>query len=185
VGRLSHPRDSYVHPGSTLGNVLDTPLPEIATDVARRRFLAHRHPMPDECTRSEWLAVGKSGCPRNRAADEDGERPDSFCASNKCFFAHADERLRHVAQKVRNKQNYLVELERAPRRVLRTRRNDRCPCGSGKKHKQCCGCPRDARSFLFAPPEAPQAGAPRKPPVVARPTLARGARGEGRVGVRA
>ena len=27
----------------------------------------------------------------------------------------------------------------APKRVNKTGRNDACPCGSGKKYKQCCG----------------------------------------------
>jgi SEC-C motif-containing protein len=26
-----------------------------------------------------------------------------------------------------------------PRRVVKVGRNDPCPCGSGKKHKACCG----------------------------------------------
>jgi uncharacterized protein len=28
---------------------------------------------------------------------------------------------------------------RAPRRVVKTRRNELCPCGSGNKYKKCCG----------------------------------------------
>jgi hypothetical protein len=29
---------------------------------------------------------------------------------------------------------------------MKVGRNDRCPCGSGKKYKQCCGPAEDARS---------------------------------------
>jgi uncharacterized protein len=32
-----------------------------------------------------------------------------------------------------------AEAARTPRRVDRIGRNDRCPCGSGKKFKRCCG----------------------------------------------
>ena len=31
------------------------------------------------------------------------------------------------------------KLKSAPKRVLKVGRNDTCPCGSGKKYKNCCG----------------------------------------------
>ena len=31
------------------------------------------------------------------------------------------------------------EAKKAPKRVNKIGRNDLCPCGSGKKYKQCCG----------------------------------------------
>ena len=31
------------------------------------------------------------------------------------------------------------EAKKAPKRVNKIGRNDPCPCGSGKKYKQCCG----------------------------------------------
>jgi uncharacterized protein len=33
------------------------------------------------------------------------------------------------------------EAEQADRQLTRVGRNDPCPCGSGKKHKKCCGAP--------------------------------------------
>lgn len=32
-----------------------------------------------------------------------------------------------------------VNPKQPPRRVVKVGRNDPCPCGSGKKHKKCCG----------------------------------------------
>jgi hypothetical protein len=32
------------------------------------------------------------------------------------------------------------------RKGLKAGRNDSCPCGSGKKHKKCCGAKSDRRS---------------------------------------
>ena len=29
--------------------------------------------------------------------------------------------------------------KQTPKRVAKVGRNDKCPCGSGKKYKQCCG----------------------------------------------
>ena len=31
------------------------------------------------------------------------------------------------------------KVKKAPKRVNKIGRNDPCPCGSGKKYKQCCG----------------------------------------------
>ena len=30
-------------------------------------------------------------------------------------------------------------IKNAPKKVVKVGRNDACPCGSGKKYKQCCG----------------------------------------------
>ena len=30
-------------------------------------------------------------------------------------------------------------IKQAPKKVQKIGRNDPCPCGSGKKYKQCCG----------------------------------------------
>jgi uncharacterized protein YchJ len=37
------------------------------------------------------------------------------------------------------KWNDCIGLNSTPIRVQKTNRNDPCPCGSGKKHKKCCG----------------------------------------------
>jgi serine-type anaerobic sulfatase-maturating enzyme len=145
----AYPCDFYIHPAWELGNVLEMPLADLVAGPARRAFIAQKHPLPDDCARCEWLAVCRSGCPRNRTSTEDGPTPDYFCRSYKRFFAHADERLGHLAHKVRNRWRYLEQLEMAPLRVLRAGRNDPCPRGSGRKHKQCCQSPALASSYVF------------------------------------
>lgn len=144
-----YPCDFYVHPGWKLGNVMETPLRELAESPARRAFIAQKQPLPETCASCEWLAVCKSGCPRNRSHDAGGPTPDHFCASYKRFFAHADIRLSDLSTALKNKARYLDALQMAPRSVVHTGRNDRCPCGSGKKHKQCCGSPARASSYIF------------------------------------
>jgi len=117
--------------------------------AARQAFIGQKRPLPDECARCEWLAVCKSGCPRNRTSTENGLTPDYFCASYKRFFAHAEERLDQLGQRIHNRWRYLEQLELAPLSVARAGRNDPCPCGSGRKHKQCCASPTLANSYVF------------------------------------
>lgn len=146
----AYPCDFYIHPRWRLGNVLEMPLREIAEGPARRAFVLQKLPLPDECARCDWLRVCKSGCARNRDRSEGG--PDHFCASYKRFFPHADGGLTRLADAILNKRRYLTLLQTAPHEVRRTGRNEVCPCGSGRKHKQCCASATSEGSYLLATP---------------------------------
>ena len=148
-----YPCDFYIHPEWKLGNVLETPLAEILKNPKRLAFVLQKHqPLPEDCRRCEWLAVCKSGCPRNRLSTENGPTPDYFCESYKQFFGHAHRHLVQVKERVEQKQRYVHLLKVAPSVVRRTGPNDPCPCGSGKKLKKCCQNPAEARSYLFQAP---------------------------------
>jgi uncharacterized protein len=139
----AYPCDFYVHPQWKLGNVVEQPLREVLYSPIRASFVRQKQPLPTDCRECEWLNACKSGCPRNRA--DDG--PDYFCHSYKQLFSHADGRLRELEGRVRQRQRYLHKIRLDPR--LETRRNDACPCGSGRKQRQCCGAPEAAASYLF------------------------------------
>ena len=145
----AYPCDFYIHPGWKLGNVLDTPLAELASGGARRAFIGQKRPLPEECARCRWLRVCKSGCPRNRATAEGVPAPDYFCESYKRFFAHAHGRLEELTATIERKQRYLQVAGTGPNEAVMTGRNDPCPCGSGRKHKLCCANPARSRSYLL------------------------------------
>lgn len=145
----AYPCDFYIHPGWKLGNVLDTPLGELARGSARKAFIAQKTPLPTECPRCEWLRVCKSGCPRNRAVTDGVAAPDYFCESYKQFFAHADARLERLKSAIERKQKYLQVVQIGSNGASTAGRNDPCPCGSGRKHKLCCASPASTRSYLF------------------------------------
>ena len=145
----AYPCDFYIHPGWKLGNVLDTPLAELASGGARRAFLGQKAPLPEECARCEWLRVCKSGCPRNRATTDGVPAPDYFCASYKRFFGHAHARLEALTSAIQRKQRYLQIAGSGPGGGAKAGRNDPCPCGSGRKHKGCCASPASSGSYLF------------------------------------
>ena len=139
----AYPCDFYVHPRWKLGNVVEQPLRDVLYSPIRADFIRQKRPLPPACQACEWLSVCKSGCPRNRA---DGG-PDYFCASYKAFFPHADERLRSLTARIEQRSRYLHRLRLDPSLV--NRRNDACPCGSGKRQRQCCGAPGADASYLF------------------------------------
>jgi len=145
----AYPCDFYIHPAWKLGNVLDTPLTELASGAARRAFVGQKVPLPEECSRCEWLRVCKSGCPRNRSTTEGVPAPDYFCESYKQFFAHAHVRLEELKAAIERKQRYLQVVQLGSNGGAMAGRNDPCPCGSGRKHKGCCASPARSRSYLL------------------------------------
>jgi uncharacterized protein len=145
----AYPCDFYIHPGWKLGNVLDTPLAELASGPSRRAFIAQKTPLPAECVRCEWLRICKGGCPRNRAARDGVPVPDYFCTSYKQFFGYAHARLEGLKSAIERRQKYLEITGSASNGAAAAGRNDPCPCGSGRKHKLCCARPASSRSYLF------------------------------------
>lgn len=141
------PCDFYVHPRWRLGNVMEEPLAAILARPARAAFVARKAPLPPGCAECEWLTLCRSGCPRNRRTSGEEGRRDYFCAGYRRFFDHAGERLRDIATRVER-----WSRAGARGRAAGARPNDYCPCGSGRKHRACCGDPRLDRSYLFRPP---------------------------------
>jgi uncharacterized protein len=145
----AYPCDFYIHPEWRLGNVLDTPVAELASGPPRRAFIAQKTPLPVECARCEWLRICKGGCPRNRAAKDGGPVPDYFCAGYAQFFSYAHSRLDGLTVAIRRRRKYLEVVGRASHGGAVVGRSAPCPCGSGRKHKRCCARPVSSHSYLF------------------------------------
>ena len=69
-----------------------------------------------------------------------------LCAGLKEFFAHANRNMQIMAQLMRKGHNAeavmrILEKEKKEQEELfvKAGRNEPCPCGSGKKYKQCHG----------------------------------------------
>lgn len=73
------------------------------------------------------------GFPAEDVSDEKAEQLISWMA------AGAGRAYRHFAEQRRAGARATREEKTVRRRVPRVGRNDPCPCGSGKKYKQCCG----------------------------------------------
>ncbi len=141
--------DHYVEPRYRLGNIMETPLVELVSSEQQRAFgRAKLETLPDQCRECEVRFICNGGCPKNRLLVTEGGEPrlNYLCSGYKSFFLHIDRPMRMMAEELRNR--------RAPANVMRqinaedaawehalatTGRNDPCPCGSGKKFKQCHG----------------------------------------------
>jgi uncharacterized protein len=88
------------------------------------------------------------GCPRNRFINTPAGEPglNYLCAGYKDFFHHVMRPMSIMANLL--KQNgapsdimklYAQEDSEREKQFAKAGRNDPCPCGSGKKFKQCHG----------------------------------------------
>ena len=141
--------DHFVEPRHRRGNILQTPLVEMVGSAAQRQFgLAKRDALPRACLECDVRFVCHGACPKNRVRrPAPGQPPIShLCAGYKAFFHHINDAMRFMAAELRagrppaNVMLHLAQRDAALAQAFaRARRNDPCPCGSGKKFKHCHG----------------------------------------------
>ncbi len=141
--------DHFVEPRFKLGNLGETPLIEIVASPQQRQFgRDKRDTLPWYCRECSVRFICNGGCPKDRILKTpDGEPGLNYlCAGFKTFFTHIDQPMQTMARLLDEQRppadimlvlaRQEVELERA---FKTAGRNDPCPCGSGKKFKQCHG----------------------------------------------
>lgn len=83
--------DHFVFPQYRLGNLRETPLPEMMMSQKQLKFGADkRDTLPSQCRRCPWLKACNGECPRNRfAKTPDGETGLNYlCEGYRQFFSH-------------------------------------------------------------------------------------------------
>ncbi len=140
--------DHYVDPAHRLGEVTSDGLAAFVDSPAQIAFGEAKHDSLPACCREcpvGFLCHG--GCPKDRftitAAGEAGL--NYLCAGYRRFYGHVLPYLRRMVALARHGRPIFeisAELETAEHedrlRWRTTGRNDSCPCGSGRKYKQCC-----------------------------------------------
>jgi uncharacterized protein len=146
--------DHFVYPEWLIGNIMDTPLVELATSPRLEEFARLKTELPAACRDCEFLAYCQGGCPKHHipdAAGLDPARVNHFCEGYKMFFREALPEIERIAEYVRRGQAPPrpaaaqagsaggMATGPAPAEVPAPGRNQPCPCGSGRKYKHCCG----------------------------------------------
>jgi uncharacterized protein len=137
--------DHYVEPDYKLGNIKETHMIELIVSPAQLKFGRDKRDMlPRYCRQCEVRFACHGGCPKNRFVETpEGEAGLNYlCAGYKAFFNHIDQPMKMMAALLRQGRyadevmGLLAQEEQEQHAVGR---NDPCPCGSGKKFKQCHG----------------------------------------------
>ena len=141
--------DHFVEPDWLLGNLLETDLTELVGSVQQGQFgLAKRDSLPGYCQQCQVRFACNGGCPKNRVSlTPDGEPGlNHLCEGYRAFFGHIAPQMQFMAGELaagRPPANIMIAAARQDadlqRRLAMAKRNDPCPCGSGRKFKYCHG----------------------------------------------
>jgi len=132
--------DHFVFPENRLGNILTTPLGELANAPQQQQFgRSKRDALPQRCRRCDVLFACRGGCLKDRFVPLEGEEPplNYLCEGYRLFFRHIGPAMKRMAAEM--KQREAAQQAQARQPAAAPRRNDPCPCGSGRKYKHCCG----------------------------------------------
>jgi uncharacterized protein len=142
--------DHFVEPRYRLGNLADDDLIALVSSEPQQQFgRAKRDSLPGYCRRCEVRFICNGGCPKDRIIlTPEGEPGLNYlCAGYRTFFNHIDGPMRYMAERLRQGEPpaavmaYLAHQDQIAlqQRFATARRNEPCPCGSGRKFKLCHG----------------------------------------------
>ena len=143
--------DHFVYPEYRLGNMMRTPLAELADMPAQRAFgEAKAKDLPRQCRECSFRFACNGGCPKHRfAKTRDGEPGLNYlCEGYHAFFQHVAPYMQFMAGELMRGRHPASVMDFARRNHAGARTSGRppgpkapCPCGSGRKYKKCCGHP--------------------------------------------
>ncbi len=90
--------DFYVSPQTHLGNILQTPIEQLAAHPIKQAFSKKKSQIANQCLVCRYLDICRGGCPKDRAVlNGTHKAPSYFCEGYKMFFDHALGRLQSLA----------------------------------------------------------------------------------------
>ncbi len=139
--------DHFVYPEYYLGNINDSFLIDLVKSQRQFDFgTGKRNTLPLYCLRCEVRYACHGECPKHRFILTPDGKPglNYLCRGYKMFFKHAEPYMEFMARELKNRRppsnvmQWIKNRESQAFRPLIPERNDPCPCGSGKKFKNCC-----------------------------------------------
>ena len=141
--------DHFVEPAYLLGNIMKTPMIELAASEKQRKFGQDKSDMlPRYCRECDVRFACNGECPKNRFMKTPEGEPglNYLCTGFRQFFRHVDPAMKIMANLIRQGRlaEEIMQVQAPPGALpqsaaAKTGRNDPCPCGSGKKFKHCHG----------------------------------------------
>ncbi len=139
--------DHFVYPEYFLGNIADIPIVDMVTSQRQFDFgIDKRNKLPGYCLQCDVRYACHGECPKHRFITTPDGQPglNYLCEGYKMFFHHAEPYMDYMAKELKNKRapaNVMKWVRNKDSQVIKPvlpERNDPCPCGSGKKFKNCC-----------------------------------------------
>lgn len=140
-----YPCDFFVEGPLRIGNLASMSWEQALDAPAYRAFGALKAQWNPTCADCPYLEVCAGDCLKHRlfGPTPDPRRLSSLCAGWKLFFDRALPTFRQLAREIQEARQYppasSFAAPRGSQSPGKVGRNDPCPCGSGRKHKHCCG----------------------------------------------
>ena len=134
--------DHFVEPAYKLGNIHETHMIELVASPKMRQFGDDKRDLlTKQCQACAVRPLCNGGCPKDRFIESrDGEPGHNYlCEGLYYFFDHVRPTMNIMAQLVQRRQYAARVMEWVAAEDAKRGRNDPCPCGSGRKFKQCHG----------------------------------------------
>jgi uncharacterized protein len=147
--------DHFVEPNYFLGNIQKEHMFELVASPQQLKFGADkRDSLPRYCLECDVRFACHGECPKNRfIMTPDGEAGLNYlCAGFKEFFHHASYPMKIMAGLIRRGREGKEVMEILDQTYSNVHRLDPCPCGSGRKFRQCHGRPPAAPEARSLPP---------------------------------
>jgi uncharacterized protein len=146
--------DHFVEPNYLLGNIQKEHMIELVASPQQLKFgQDKRDSLPRYCLECDVRFACHGECPKNRfTLTPDGEPGLNYlCAGYKEFFHHVSYPMKILAGLIRQGREAKEVMEILDKAFTGIHRLDPCPCGSGRKFKQCHGRPTIPRGFEALP----------------------------------
>jgi uncharacterized protein len=137
--------DHFVEPDYLLGNIGETHMIELVASPQQLKFGQDKaDTLPRYCLECDVRFACHGECPKNRFLPAPGSPPGDaslnyLCAGFKAFFHHVEFPMKLMAGLLRRGRDAREVMALMERAFAGVGRNDPCPCGSGRKYKQCHG----------------------------------------------
>jgi uncharacterized protein len=140
--------DHFVYNDNYLGNILEKPLIDLVKSQNQFNFgIKKRNSLPRHCLLCNVRFACNGECPKHRILNApDGEYGLNYlCDGYKIFFQHVQPYMDFMAKELENSRapsnvmKWIRNRETQAVKLVLPERNSQCPCGSGKKYKNCCG----------------------------------------------
>lgn len=139
--------DHFVFPEYYLGNITEKPLIDLVKSQKQFDFgIMKRNSLPRHCHQCDVRYACHGECPKHRFILTPDGKPglNYLCEGYRNFFHHVEPYMEFMAKELRNKRppaNVMQWIRNREKQAVKKaipERNDPCPCGSGKKFKNCC-----------------------------------------------
>ncbi|MBN1817819.1 MAG: anaerobic sulfatase maturase [Sedimentisphaerales bacterium] len=90
--------DFFVDSPWRLGNIMETPIDQLAASDVKRRFSRNKRDIANKCLVCRYLDICRGGCPKDRLIHGKGHKAESyFCQGYRMLFDHALSHFRALA----------------------------------------------------------------------------------------